>query len=402
MIALKELLTLLPPAQLEGLACRYELDSSHQVKLSGPVMFVCLLNGLLNHNELSLRLLQESYAQQTGQSADHSSFSKCLARIAPAYFADLFRWLRARLAPQTSQNDLRALRLRFVDATIVTLSAKLLSFGLLVGTRSASKTRRHVKSVLELGAEGLPNFLQLCRNKSENADSVALGETMRIHSQPGDLWVFDKGCHGRERLLAIAEAGAFFLTPHKDQNITVQHVHLDTDPASWPAAPPDAGEPTFVLTRVQTGVFENSQTSAKTRVKWAAMPLVLLHGLRYDGRTKTWKPLVLMTNLPLSQDGQRVGPYSFVELAQVYRQRFDIEVFFKFIKQHLSYSHLTSRCENGIQVMIYMSLIAALLLIWYKQKTAIDRGWRSVKFWLAENVRAWTQEALQAASLVPD
>ena len=77
-------------------------------------------------------------------------------------------------------------------------------------------------------------------------------------------------------------------------------------------------------------------------------------------------------------------------------------MFFKFVKQHLSYSHLTSRSENGIQVMLYMSLIAAVLLIWYKQQAGIDRGWRSVKFWLAEDVRRWTQELLQSTSLVSD
>ena len=86
----------------------------------------------------------------------------------------------------------------------------------------------------------------------------------------------------------------------------------------------------------------------------------------------------------------------------MYRSRWAIEVFFKGIKQHLSFSHLTSRSENGIKVMIYMSLIAALLLIWYKQQTGIDRGWRSVKFWLADDVRRWTQELLQTVRGVDD
>jgi len=52
--------------------------------------------------------------------------------------------------------------------------------------------------------------------------------------------------------------------------------------------------------------------------------------------------------------------------------------------------------------MIYMSLIASLLLIWYKEQTGINRGWRSVKFWLAENVRLWTQELVQTLPFLPD
>ena len=109
-----------------------------------------------------------------------------------------------------------------------------------------------------------------------------------------------------------------------------------------------------------------------------------------------------MTNLPLAADREHAGPYTWTELAAVYRGRWDIEVFFKFIKQHLNYSHLSSRSENGIKVMIYMSLIVAVLLIWYKQQTGIDRGWRSVKFWLEVDVREWTQHVLQGVRLAPD
>ncbi len=42
-------------------------------------------------------------------------------------------------------------------------------------------------------------------------------------------------------------------------------------------------------------------------------------------------------------------------------------MFFKFIKQHLSFSHLVSRNTNGIKVMLYMTLISAILLAVYKK-----------------------------------
>lgn len=398
MIALDQFFTLLPPKRLEQLACRYALDRKHSVVLSGPTVFLCLLNGLLNHPELSLRLLEETYHQQTGKTCDHSSFGRCLARINPAYFADLFAELYAKLAPQATPGEQKTLRLRLVDATLVTLSAKLLTFGLLVGTCAKDKPRRHLKTVLELSEARLPQLLHLCTDKSENADSVALGETMRTNSHPGDLWVFDKGCHGKDRLLAIAQAKAFFLTPLSQQKLRIDQTLWQADPTALPQPPPGKGEPPYVLTKVEVGVFQNSQPTTK----WEAMPLVLVHALRFDGRTQTWKPLTLMSNLPVSEDGGHAGPYTFAEVAALYRQRWDIEVFFKFLKQHLNYSHLTSRCENGIRVMLYMSLITALLLLWYQRQTQIDRGWRSVKFWLADDVRQWTQQVLQTDRRVPD
>ena len=49
------------------------------------------------------------------------------------------------------------------------------------------------------------------------------------------------------------------------------------------------------------------------------------------------------------------------------KERWEIEVFFKFIKQHLNASHLVSRSENGIKVIIYMTMITAVLLLAYKK-----------------------------------
>ena len=396
MIALEKLLALLPPDLLDRLALEHKVDANNQTRLRGSTVLLCLLNGLLNHGDLTLRLLEETYQSlfqpQTGRTADHSSFGKRLASIKPTYFAAVFAFLHQQLAPQATPGEAKALkigemRLRFVDATLVTLSAKLLSFGLSGGTSRGRADRRSVKSVLAL-EDGLPRLLRVCRDQGESSDCVALGDTMLTHTRPGDLWVFDKGMHDRTRLLALAEAGAFFVTPHKQQGLRVlKSLWQSGTPA--PEAAPGAGEAAFVLTGAAQAIFENSRPDKR----WRAMSLVLVYGLRFDARAHQWEPLTLMTNLAASPEG--AGPYTFAQIAELYRRRWDIETLFKFLKQHLGYGHLTSRSENGIEVMIHMSLIAALLLIWYKRQADIDRGWRSVKFWLAEDVRRWTEEALR-------
>ena len=53
-------------------------------------------------------------------------------------------------------------------------------------------------------------------------------------------------------------------------------------------------------------------------------------------------------------------------LAQYYLKRWDIEVFFKFLKQNLSFAHLISVNKNGIQVILYITLIMALLIKLYR------------------------------------
>lgn len=394
MLPLQRLHQLLPASRLAQLAVEYHTDKKNTVRLPGTTVFLCLLHGLLHHEEITQRLLEEIYTEYTGTHADHSSFAARLKVIPPTYFEALFLELYQKLAPKTTtRGETQALRLRFVDATTVTLSAKLLHFGLWARNRTPDKARRAVKSVWELTQDRLPHLLHLCTDKRENADSVALGETMQHHAKAGDLFVFDKGCEARQRLLDLHQAGAFFLTPHGQQGVRIDRLLLEVAPDAWPAQAPDKDAPDFVLVKVEQAVFENSRPSKQ----WEGMPLLLLSGLRFDARTKQWKPVCFMTNLPLSEDGQGAGAFSFWEVCDLYRQRWDIEVFFKFLKQHLSMSHLLSRCENGIRVMLYMSLIAAWLLIWFQRETKIDRGWRSVKFWFAHDVREWTQQSLREA-----
>lgn len=56
-------------------------------------------------------------------------------------------------------------------------------------------------------------------------------------------------------------------------------------------------------------------------------------------------------------------------IASEYKTRWSIEVFFKFLKQNLSFSHLLSVNLNGIKVMLYMTLIMALLVKLYALET---------------------------------
>ena len=414
MIPVSRLLSILPISELDRLAVSENVDKKNQFKLPGVALFICLLNSIVNHPFVTLRLLEETYHNHTGLTADHSSFGKRLAQINVSFFEAIFWQLHGQLAARITMAEQNALklRLRFVDATTVSLSAKLLDYGILVGTRGRRRKRdgssgvvieekvakRNIKAVFELSDEGLPALLHVCREQKEASDELAIGETMRLALNPGDLWVFDRGCRSVSRLLALHEAGAYFLTPHSKQNLVLEGAHdviWEANEAS-PPLPGEDGKEAFRLLRVERVHFSGCRDkSAQARL--SGMPVLAFVGERYDRRAMQWKPMTLLTNLPLSQDGTHAGPYPFASIPQLYKRRWEIETFFKFIKQYLQYlgyEHLTSHTENGITVMIYMSLIAALLLTWYKRETRIDRGWRSVKYWFAEDAREWTRQIL--------
>lgn len=47
--------------------------------------------------------------------------------------------------------------------------------------------------------------------------------------------------------------------------------------------------------------------------------------------------------------------------------RWALEVFFRFIKQELGFKHFLSYNENGILVTLYITLVAATMLLIYKK-----------------------------------
>ncbi|KAA6304035.1 hypothetical protein EZS27_044321, partial [termite gut metagenome] len=68
-----------------------------------------------------------------------------------------------------------------------------------------------------------------------------------------------------------------------------------------------------------------------------------------------------------------------------YKCRWDIEVFFRFIKQELNVSHLVSLNKNGIEVMLYMTLIVAMFVLIYKRTNEI--GYKTAKRRFAMELR---------------
>ena len=73
------------------------------------------------------------------------------------------------------------------------------------------------------------------------------------------------------------------------------------------------------------------------------------------------------------------------EIAALYKQRWQIEVFFKFLKQELNLSHLVSRNANAIRVNLYMTLIASILIIAYRKLNNI-KGYKIAKLQMANDL----------------
>ncbi|MBB5533340.1 transposase, partial [Rhizobium giardinii] len=50
------------------------------------------------------------------------------------------------------------------------------------------------------------------------------------------------------------------------------------------------------------------------------------------------------------------------EIAALYKQRWQVELFFKWIKQNLKIPHFLGTSENAVRIQVYVALIAYILL----------------------------------------
>ena len=94
--------------------------------------------------------------------------------------------------------------------------------------------------------------------------------------------------------------------------------------------------------------------------------------LKYEGDKQLRTPLRLIKAQSLSNGEELFFITNLMDeeadvITEIYRSRWDIELFFRFLKQELNLNHFSSYHENGLKVMLYVILIAAMLILVFKQ-----------------------------------
>lgn len=179
-----------------------------------------------------------------------------------------------------------------------------------------------------------------------NVNDVSLASEVPL--QQGALYVFDKGYCDYNWWHQIDVAGACFVTRYK-RNAAVRVVEVR-------AIAPENADTVLHDEVVQfTGKYPGGG-----RVNRYAKPLRRVTIVRNDKPT----PLVLATNDMIS---------SAADIAQRYKERWDIELFFKWIKQHLNIKKFLGRSENAVRIQILTALISYLLVALYKQRHALTQ-----------------------------
>lgn len=160
------------------------------------------------------------------------------------------------------------------------------------------------------------------------------------------LYVFDKGYCDYNWWQKIDTSGAHFVTRFKDNAALIVEEECQVPPADL-----------ALIARDQIVRFKYKST-AKGRVNLYEKKLRRVEVIR-QGKA----PLVLATN-----DFES----SAALIAQYYKDRWDIEQFFKWVKQHLKIKKFFGRSLNAVHNQIVTALITYLLVMLYSQRHGLN------------------------------
>lgn len=359
-ISLKDLLGFIPESFFEKIAAETNVDFQVK-KLNGKVMFNLIMMGLLDSERLSLRVMEQIYSSQkfkiisgisTKEETKHNSIGDRIATISNTYFEELFTKCTELFNSKFKKNELGKYTIERFDSTMISLSSKLLNLGMVSGLKNKEGLHTVNQLKFTIGFNGLiPHKVKIYSTQEYLGEDLALYETiMENKYDEKSIAVFDRGLKSRKKFAAIDKKKKLFVTRINPTN-NYKIIETINDK-------PFERDGLIIEKELKVYLYKGNKTLVKT-----ALRLIIA---KQKERNQT---ILFVTN---------ISDLKAEEVCEVYKKRWDIEVFFRFLKQELNLKHLVSRTENGIKVMLYMTLITAMLLLVYKELNNV-KGYKIAK-----------------------
>src|SRR5690606_32607598 len=255
-----------------------------------------------------------------------SSLSRANERRDYRIFADFGNFLIQQVRPMYANEPIANVdvdnEVFALDSTTISLSLKLFSWAPGKYSRGAVK----VHALLDLRGN-IPSFILVSDGKYH--DSNVLDLLMPV---PGAVYLMDRAYVDFEALYRMDTAGAFFVSRAKsNMDYSVVEQNFNIDPASG--------------LRTDRTVSLNGLRSKKLYPG----PLRLVE---YHDREGNVDLIFLTNNMEVSA----------LEVAKLYRNRWQIETFFKWIKQNLAIKKLWGHSENAVNIHIWVAICTYLVV----------------------------------------
>ncbi len=357
-IGVEELLKLIPEELLLDLAVETKVD--YQVKkLYGRNVFNLLLYGLIRGERVGLRSLEDFYNSRkfkslfkmpgTTKSAKYNSLSARLATMNVDYFERAYEAIYEQCSLLYDEQTLSSkYKITRVDSTMVCQTAVKLEQGMNVGCKKDGK--KQIKYTISL-TDMFPSSVEVFTQQKYISENLTIPKAILkiIDKSKDNVFVFDRGVSKRETFCELDQNDCSFVTR---LHVDARHVVVKDIPV-----------PPGLIVRNLTILKDQLVHLYRTGTHLVEHPFHLIQTQNENG-TRFW---FLTNKMDLSCE----------EVIMIYKHRWDIEVFFRFIKQELNFSHLISVNENGIKILLYMTLILAMLILVYKKTNGF--GYKTAK-----------------------
>ena len=218
-----------------------------------------------------------------------------------------------------------------LDSTTIDLCLSVFPWAHFRTTKSAVK----MHTLLDLRGN-IPSFIHISDGKLHDVNALDL-----LVPEPGAIYVMDRGYVDFARLYALHQAGAFFVTRAKS-NIDAQRVY---------SAPSDREDGIICDQTIRLVGVQTSQHYPEH-----------LRRIRFKD-AETGKTLVFLTN-------QRTLPAATI--CALYKSRWQVELFFKWIKQHLRIKKFYGTSENAVKTQIWIAVSVYVLVAIVKKRLGLD------------------------------
>lgn len=394
-VSAPEVLRMIPDDLLSKLASDTKVDYCAKV-LKGERMFYLLVYALLCADRLSQRKLEAVFASQQFKSlfnfsvdmkVTRSSISTRLSTINLDFFEKAYDLLYDRLSSLYTEKEISNMYLVRIDSSMVAETCNKLKEGFTVGRKAEGRDdRRQIKYTMAYDgfAAKLAEVLTEPTYLSEDmAMPKVLDGLIKKDKNHRNVYVMDRGFMALHNYKEVSRADAVFVGRINTNRRMKVVSSLMTDETDRNLGKLELTDDVIVHLYNKKGE-EDPQDFRVVKARFKEPRNTARKSPRGCNRKKTEQEVFFITNVTNEKGKLQLSPQ---QVAEAYRRRWDIEVFYRFLKQELSFSHFLSTSDNGIKVILYMTLITAMLIMIYKRLNGI--GYSDAKFCFKLQLEDW-------------
>jgi hypothetical protein len=337
-----QLMDLLPKREFQQCVARYRGDRRMR-RFSCRDQFLAMAFAQLTYRE-SLRDVEICLRAQ-GSKLYHAGFR---AKVSRSTLADANEHRDWRIYHDFAQVLIAHARSLYVNEplatalsqTVYALDSTTIELCLSLFPWAHSQRRKaaiKLHTLLDLRGS-IPCFIRISTAKT--ADSKLLDQLI---PEPGSFYLLDRGYNDFARLRRWTQAGAFFIVRCR-RNITF------------------ARNASHLVDR-QTGLRSDQRVHFQDRRTLKHHPEALRRVTFYDVQHR--RRFILLTNafqLPA------------LAIPQLYQCRWQVELFFKWIKQHLRIKHFFGVSPNAVKTQIWIAISTYALVAILKRESRVERS----------------------------